>query len=488
MKGAPGALFFLVAAVALSDAIEAAAPPGGPLFPAPIYATGRQPMWVAAGDFNGDGRVDLATANLGYEQPVGGLVGGDAAVLLGNGDGTFRASTSLPVGAAPTFIVVARLDANTTEDLVVVNRDSNDVSVLPGNGDGTFGPQTRFPVGSQPAWGGTADFNRDGRLDLAVVNAGSGDMSILLGSGTGGFSPETRVGVDRAVWAAVGDFNGDGNADLAELNLGPPICPPNQNCYPGPDVVTVLLGDGNGAFTSVVGFEGTDARWMAAGRLNDDGATDLVLAAAPGASIFVLQGGGDGTFTHSASYSLGPNTGSGPVSIGDLNGDGRDDVALSDSRGPVLVFLGNGDGTLSVVTPYPMLDPSSLVFADLNGDGAKDIAVANRLALGQIPGNVSILLGRGDGSFVTGTRLADTEVPRAVIVGDFNRDGFKDLAVTHGVTGRTRSRRRRLRATSRSCWAWATAAFFRRCITRRDQTRSSWPRETSTATECRTSL
>ena len=392
--------------------------PAGPLFPTPIFDVGRQPVWVTTGDFNGDGNVDLVTANLGYSQPGGSLTGGDISVLPGRGDGTFADQTHLAAGAAPVFVLALRLDADARDDLVVVNRDSNDISILLGNGDGTFGAQTRFVAGSRPGWAGAADFNRDGNVDLAVLDTGSAAVAILLGDGRGGFSYRTPISVERAVWAANGDFNDDGNADLAVLALGPPICPPDQSCYNGPSRITVVLGGGDGTFATVVGFDGTFARRMAAGNLNGDGATDVVLSDSAGGGLSVLLANTDGTFSQSASF---PSYASVAVPlVGDLDGDGKNDVALpSDphdyTRPPaVSVYLGNGDGTLGAESRYRALFfPFSIALADLNGDGAGDIAVADQVIPGQVPGKVFVLLGRGDGSLLTGIRFDAAPEPRA---------------------------------------------------------------------------
>ena len=117
-----------------------------------------------AGDFNGDGRPDLAVANYGSN---------DVSVLLGNGDGTFQPQVTYAVGSSPVALVAGDFNGDGRPDLAVANYGANDVSVLLGNGDGTFQPQVTYAVGSSPTALVAGDFNGDGRTDLAVANLDS---------------------------------------------------------------------------------------------------------------------------------------------------------------------------------------------------------------------------------------------------------------------------------------------------------------------------
>src|SRR5258708_7643290 len=178
------------------------------------YAAGRDPSSVAVGDFNGDGTMDLAVVNRNS---------GTVSLLLGNGDGTFQAAQSVAVGdavvSAVSFVAVGDFNGDGKLDLVVINGHSyqgGTVSVLLGNGDGTFqAAQTVAPAAEALAVG---DFNRDGNLDLAVISSSSywgGTVSVLLGNGDGTF--ESPLSFDAGDWpsyVAVGDLNGDGKPDL----------------------------------------------------------------------------------------------------------------------------------------------------------------------------------------------------------------------------------------------------------------------------------
>ena len=201
---------------------------------------------LAVADFNGDGNLDLVTAN----------VGNNVSVLLGNGNGTFGTATSFSIGAAPVVsypeeVAVGDFNGDGKPDLVTANPGSNNVSVLLGNGGGAFGAAMNFSVGRYPFSVAVGDFNGDGKLDLVTANANGNNVSVLLGNGNGTFGAAANfsVGVNPA-WVAMGDFSGDGKLDLVTANhLG--------------NNVSVLLGNGNGTFGPATNFSvGTSPYWV----------------------------------------------------------------------------------------------------------------------------------------------------------------------------------------------------------------------------------
>ncbi len=197
------------------------------------FGTGRASE-VLVGDFNGDGKLDLAVAG---------------GILLGTGTGSFGAKTDFGTDFVPASVAVGDFNGDGNLDLATANGDPSGffsdtdpqtVSILLGTGTGSFGAKTNFGTGSSPQSVAVGDFNGDGKLDLAVANFDSNTGSILLGTGTGSFGPKTDFGTGAGpVSVAVGDFNGDGNLDLAVANLGSIFV--ND---PGPATVSILLNTG----------------------------------------------------------------------------------------------------------------------------------------------------------------------------------------------------------------------------------------------------
>ena len=202
------------------------------------YPSGDTPYAIVAGDFNRDGRLDVAVTNVSWSGRAPSVT-----VFLGNGDGTFRKLQPIDAGVEPTGIVAADFDGDGNPDLAVSNRRSNSVNVLLGKGDGTFTQRVQYQVGNGNAFClTTGDFNMDGIPDLAVGTTGTSDLSILLGKGNGSFATAknylTSPNVAHSVNTysiAVADLNRDKKPDLALTRFGD-------------DAVSVLLGNGDSTF------------------------------------------------------------------------------------------------------------------------------------------------------------------------------------------------------------------------------------------------
>ena len=376
----------------------------------------------AVGDFNGDGKLDLAASN-----PTS--IPNAVAVFLGNGDGTLQAPVMYGPAGDPHQMVAGDLNGHGKLDLVLTDFNSGGVGVLLGNGDGTFQTAVDYGAGSDLSALAMADFNGDGKPDVAVTNNvtgnGAGTVTVLLGNGDGTLSeaPEYQLGSSgNPLSVAAGDFNGDGNLDLAVADW--------NATTPG---VSVLLGNGDGTYQPAVLYAaGNQPSSVAFGDFNGDGKLDLV-AANDGGGVSVLLGNGDGTFQTPVSYATVDAGALPTVVVDDVNGDGKLDLVVTDGNGHADVLLGNGDGTFQAAVSYTVgvacgkgvLCVESPAIGDFNGDGKLDLAVPDSTA-----GNVNVLLGNGDGTFQPFVSYpAGGGSPTAVAVGDFNADNKLDLAV-----------------------------------------------------------
>jgi hypothetical protein len=284
--------------------------------PPQSYPVGISPVFVAVGDFNGDGRLDLVVANAGSRS---------VSVLLGNGDGTFQAARHFETWTFPTSVAIGDFNGDGRQDLVVSNYWKN-ISVLLGNGDGTFQAARKLAAGGSPYFIAVGDFNGDGRQDLAVSTHGiypfyRDAVGVFLGNGDGTFQEARDFGgVKNPSSLAVGDFNGDGVQDLAVADF----VFTSEN-------VSVLLGNGDGSFEAVQNTgAGHSPNSVAVGDFNGDGWQDLAVSNAYSANVSVLLGNGDGSFQAARNLRLGFQPLS--VAVGDFNGDGRLDVVVTNDH------------------------------------------------------------------------------------------------------------------------------------------------------------
>jgi hypothetical protein len=278
------------------------------------------------------------------------------------------------------------------------------------------------PVNAAGSLFAFGDFNGNGKVDL-VGFAPLFGLITLLGDGDGTFVASKVFGPAYPVAAATGDFNGDGKLDLAIAARADVVSDRFVAC--------IWLGNGDGTFVPPDSCVDTGLRptSVAVGDFNGDGKLDLAVTNSGDNNLTILLGNGDGTFTPAV---LPPATGSFPISIvaGDFNGDGRLDLAVAnDLSDNVTVLLGNGDGTFTPTSSSPATGPipTAIAVGDFNADGKLDLAVTNN------DGTLTILLGNGDGTFKpTSSSPATGPMPTAIAVGDFNADGKLDLAVAVG--------------------------------------------------------
>ena len=390
-----------------------------------ISSTGSAGNYTLVGTVVGTGSTSLA--------PTGAISFADtsnANFILGStllGPATLKSNLVLkgtPFNVPSTYavyVVAGDFNNDGIADLAIAGGSgSTSFYVCLGNGDGTFQSPVSYTVGNQPFAIATGDFNGDGNLDLAVVNGTSGSVSILLGKGDGTFPTINTYPTGVQPYSvAVGDFNDDGRLDLAVTNSG------STN-------VGVLLGNGDGTFQTMVPYPvGNTPQAIVAADFNGDGKIDLAVANSGDGTIGILIGMGDGTFNLQVTYPSGIATPQQLVA-GDFNGDGSPDLAIAGVT-TVNIFLNNGDGTFQV-TPthsYPVTGTAySLAVSDLNADGKADLLEASYSATDT---RLLAFIGKGDGSFQIMPAYTTGLGPRSIAVGDFNRDGFPDVAVANRI-------------------------------------------------------
>lgn len=346
--------------------------------PALAYA----PIAEVQGDFNGDGIPDLA---LLWSTSISGDPPLSVTIFLGTGKGTFTTGPTTAATGVQTFayMITGDFNGDGKTDLAILNSgagySTSYVSVMLNNGDGSFAAPQTIPAYTQGAVGGdvvpgsmvAADFNGDGKMDLALVGGlvSSDEVTILLGNGDGTFKPMGMgVGFGSSFnELATGDFNGDGIPDLVVAN------------YFSPSDAYVLLGKGDGTFTALPTPTPVDSfsHAIVVGDFNGDGKTDLAFGYNGGVGVYL--GNGDGTFKQ---VTGSPFSAAGlSLVVGDFNHDGKPDLAGIDNYNDQIdILIGAGDGTFTTTVTTPNVSqatpgPSSIVAADFNEDGVPDLAM-----------------------------------------------------------------------------------------------------------------
>jgi hypothetical protein len=340
------------------------------------YGLGAMPADLASADLNGDRHLDIAAS-----------AGRGMSILLGTARGRFAPARRIPLSSRPGAIALADLDRDGTWDIVTANGDST-VGVLLGDGAGSFVLKGVFPTGRFPSDIVVGDLTGDGVPDVATAD-GDG-LSLLTGDGTGDLLPPRHLPVGEGCRRLVaGDLDLDGDLDL--------VC--TRNSFEDYSGAGVLLADGAGGFAPLVTY--------------------------------------------------GTRLEPGDLALCDLNGDGKPDLVATDhleGDAEVTAFLGDGTGILAGAGRTMLsheLDASGLAVGDLNGDGRADVATAGRrpgyvtgsdghwVKVPPGPPRIYVVLARASGGvFLKPRSFLAGRLPGEMVVADFNDDGRPDLATT----------------------------------------------------------
>ena len=466
---------------------------GDGTFQAPVFYGGTSPVYITAGDLNGDGYPDIVVpgATIYWNNGRGGfptstqastpgnnvtigdvngddipdLVSSNGAVAIGLGGRKFAPPVYYAVENSNGWysVVVADLGKNGLNDIVTGLNGA--VSVLVNEGHGKFIDGEWTPVAGSGNCGAAADFNGDGNSDLAVPTTAG--IVILLGTGNASapYTTGTTIPASGAGCPITGDVNGDGIPDLllgasslggvgVYLGNGDGTFRLSSVIPVGPAVNLVLvdfnhdgipdfadssnelaLGKGDGTFQApipLIANPPTAFTWIAAGDVNNDGWTD-VLATSVGAPVYIFLNNQQGGFTQSVLV----NDASNAVMLADLNGDGNLDAVLTTTVAYAAVYLGNGKGHFKLSQnhiPFPFVDQIVAQVGDVNGDGIPDLLLP-------AGGSIGIALGKGNGTFLApfavGAGPAEGQILLANLHGQSPTAGLPDLVApdsTGGVT------------------------------------------------------
>jgi hypothetical protein len=383
-------------------------------------------------DVNGDGKPDIVELNIGTQFSAPTL-----RVAIGNGDGTFHPGASANTGLPDDLIAAGDFRGTGRSDLVLAQSFGHLLTILPNNGDGTFATAPTVSTGApgdmlSPV--ATGVFTASGRQDIVVSGFdgnNTGLERILFNNGDGTFTTGPTISLGRPVIpgsVVVGDFTGNGHQDIAVTTFFGQL--------------DVILGNGDGTFQApITGFT-TDSQHplglIVVGDFNRDGRLDIAMRSMVLQNgqqipvVTILQSNGDGTFTKTATYTVGNFALGGTLTTADLRGNGTLDlITTSSDIGGVMnvkVLFSNGDGTFQApVTIFTGDRAISLAVGNFVGNGRNDILVT------KFDGTANVLANNGDGTFASPIVSKFDSSLGSPKVADFFGDG--KLSLVSGVNG-----------------------------------------------------
>ncbi|MGJ5816304.1 FG-GAP-like repeat-containing protein [Paludibaculum fermentans] len=384
---------------------------------------------LGAGDINGDGKLDVivtgGTANVAY-------------ILYGNGDGTLGAPVSLKTLGYETSVVVADINGDGKQDLLFGTGGAG-VYYLPGNGNGTFLAAVRINPDASANYVATGDFNEDGRLDVVFSDLNAQTIVLYLAQPDGTFiAAGAGLAGYRPLETIVADVDLDGHLDIVTGAIDPNVL---SRGYYG-DSTTILFGKGDGTFAGMPTFAlSKSATVLVSADFNGDGLSDLVMANGTAGGASIVFGSATGVPAAPTEIPLPPSNGRKPtvnsILVADFNADGKKDLALVlDGGTSVTILNGKGDGTFDAPINRPTPAPVTVAaVGDFNGDGQLDLAGTVQSGARPPIATLMIFLAAGGFYLPAGSLTIGTDVSQ-LEVGDFNKDGKLDfLVLDKGVFG-----------------------------------------------------
>jgi hypothetical protein len=377
---------------------------GGNFLPALRHLVGSQPRGLVLADFDGDGHLDIATANAGSS---------DVSLLRGQGEGSVKPAGRIELGIQPLAIAAGDVNADGFADLAIATFAPPSIRILLGTQSLAFAPAAVIPLAESPAAVAIADLDKDGNLDVAATLLGP--SLVIVSRGLGGGELEEPVAYEAGEGSsgiAVTDVDADGDVDVATACLHA-------------DTASILLNNGNATFGTNEEYDtGLEPAGTAIGDLNGDRRADVVVTSAESGMVLVYLNEGDGILGPAEGFATA--AGAIDVAIGRLDDDKHPDLAVANQTNhSITVLQGDGKGVFTLLRNLTVPNgPVAVRIADVNGDGRDDLVTASRSA-----GSVSYLRGLGGGMFAVAQSFIVPFAPSRLAVADFDADSHLDVVV-----------------------------------------------------------